>query len=60
MLRVWGQTYGNTATDLVSQSAGIMRFGDGGPQIQFSSGETGGQQGALIFTDHDSAAAGVS
>ena len=60
MLRVWGTTVGNTATELVSQTAGVMRFGDAGPQIQFSSAETGGQQGALIFTDHDSSGSGVS
>lgn len=60
MFRVWGTTVGNTATELVSQTAGVMRFGDAGPQIQFSSAETGGQQGALIFTDHDSSGSGVS
>lgn len=60
MFRVWGTTVGNAATELVSQTAGVMRFGDAGPQIQFSSAETGGQQGALIFTDHDSSGAGVS
>lgn len=60
MFRVWGATVGNTATELVSQTAGVMRFGDAGPQIQFSASETDGQQGALIFTDNDSAGSGVS
>ena len=51
--RIWGQTYGNTASQLLSGIAGKFSYGDGGPQIQFGTGASGGQQGALIYTDHD-------
>ncbi len=62
MLHINGTTYGNTANQLISGTAGLLSFGDGGPQITFDTTATpgGGQAGALIFTDHDSAAAGAS
>ena len=60
-LRIWGQTYGNTANQMLSNTAGDFRFGDGGPQIQFNTSDTmNAQAGALIFTDHDTAGAGTS
>ena len=60
-LIIWGQTYGNTATDMLSNTAGIFRFGDGGPQIIFNTTNSlNAQAGALIFTDHDYAANGAS
>ena len=52
-IRIWGATYGNSASDLVSGAIGDIRYGDGGPQIQFSTGASREQDGALIFTDHD-------
>lgn len=52
-IRIWGATYGNSASDLVSGVVGDIRYGDGGPQIQFSTGASRAQDGALIFTDHD-------
>lgn len=60
ILRIWGPTYGNFAESLTSGKAGVMSWNDGGPQIQFSELETGGQQGALIYTDNNSAGTGVS
>lgn len=62
LLHIWGSTYGNTAGTMISGTAGLFSYGDGGPQINFSTNETpgGGQDGALIYTDHDTAATGVS
>lgn len=37
-----------------------MSYGDGGPQIQFSTEEGTAQDGALIYTDHDAIGSGVS
>ena len=61
-LRIWGQGYGNTAAEMLSNTAGNFRFGDGGPQIVFSThgDDWNAQAGALIFTDHDTAGAGTS
>ena len=62
-LHIWGSTYGNDAVNMVSQTNdGDFRWNDGGPQITFDTSSTpgGGQAGALIFTDHDSAGTGVS
>ena len=62
ILHIYGPTYGNTAADMVSGTAGLFSWGDGGPQITFDTSATpgGSQAGALIFTDHDTAATGVS
>lgn len=60
ILTIYGTTYGNTAGQLKSNTAGVMSYGDGGPQIDFSASRTGGQRGAIIFTDHDSAGSGSS
>ena len=57
-LILYGPTYGNDAAYL--KTSGKMSYGDPGPQIQFSSVLSGGQRGALIFTDHDTIGAGVS
>lgn len=59
-IRIWGATYGNTASTLLSNTVGVMSYGDGGPQIQFSTGAAAAQDGALIFTDNDNAGSGVS
>ena len=61
-LHIHGTTYGNTAANMISGTAGLFSFGDGGPQITFDSNATpgGGQAGALIYTDHDTAASGAS
>ena len=61
-LHINGTTYGNTAANMISGTAGLFSFGDGGPQITFDSNATpgGSQAGALIYTDHDTAATGVS
>ena len=60
-LIIWGQTYGNDAAPMNSNTAGIFRFGDGGPQIVFNTSNSwNAQAGALIFTDHDAAATGTS
>ena len=61
-IHIWGQTYGNDAAYLVSGIQGVLSWGDGGPQITFDTNGTpgAGQAGALIFTDHDSAAIGAS
>lgn len=61
-LHISGATYGNTAAELVSGVAGVLSWGDGGPQITFDTNSTpgGGQAGALIFTDHDTVATGAS
>lgn len=60
ILRIWGTTYGNDATTTISGKASSLNWNDGGPQIQFSTSEAGSQDGALIFTDHDSAGVGAS
>lgn len=60
ILRIWGATYGNDATTTISGKASSLNWNDGGPQIQFSTSEAGPQDGALIFTDHDSAGIGAS
>lgn len=60
ILGVYGTTYGNTAANMISGTAGVFSYGDGGPQIDFNAGVSGSQAGALIFTDHDSAATGAS
>ncbi len=61
-LHINGTTYGNDAATMISGTAGLFTFGDGGPQITFDTNATpgGGQAGALIFTDHDNAATGAS
>ena len=66
-LRLWGTTVGNLQTvngsskpSTISGKTGDITFGDGGPQIQFSTGANTAQDGAIIFTDHDSAGAGAS
>lgn len=60
ILRIWGTTYGNDANTMISGKASSLSWNDGGPQIQFSTSEAGSQDGALIFTDHDSAGVGAS
>lgn len=62
ILHIYGPTYGDTAADMISDTAGLFSFGDGGPQITFSTDATPGedQTGALIFTDNDAAAIGAS
>jgi len=66
-LRLWGTTVGNLHTvngsskpSTISGKTGDITFGDGGPQIQFSTGANTAQDGAIIFTNHDSAGAGAS
>lgn len=60
MLGVYGTTYGNTAANMLGGTAGVFQYGDGGPQIDFSSAPGAAQSGALIFTDNDTAATGAS
>lgn len=60
VLRIWSSTYGNDATNTISGKASSLSWNDGGPQIQFSTSEAGAQDGALIFTDNDSAGIGAS
>ena len=60
ILRIWGTTYGDDATTTISGKASSLNWNDGGPQIQFSTSEAGSQDGALIFTTHDSAGIGAS
>lgn len=61
VVRIYGNTYGNDANYLISKTAGVFSYGDGGPQIRFGTNYAGNQQeGALIYTDHDSAGVGVS
>ena len=60
VLRIWGATCGNDATNTISGKASSLSWNDGGPQIQFSTSEAGAQDGALIFTDNDSAGIGAS
>ena len=62
ILNLWGQTVGNDASKLVSGVAGVLSYGDAGPQINFSTNSTIGaaQDSAIIWTDHDTAATGAS
>ena len=61
-LVIYGSTYGNDANYI--KSAGKLSYGDGGPQLVFSTGEnpdaSGIQSAALVYTDHDTIGAGVS
>lgn len=61
-LVIYGSTYGNDANYI--KSAGKLSYGDGGPQLVFSTGEnpdaSGAQSAALVYTDHDMIGAGVS
>lgn len=71
-LFIYGVAYGNpptgettTASTLLSNTPGVIRFNDGGPQIVFSTNSnmnipSGAQAGALIFTDHDRAGGNAS
>ena len=69
-LRIVGSAVGNDSSSkktTISGTTGLLSYGDGGPQIQFSTSEklddrttSGAQSGALIFTDHDAAATGAS
>ena len=55
-------TVGNDASALISGTKGVLSYGDGGPQINFSTSGTIGsaQDSAIIWTDNDSAAYGAS
>lgn len=61
-LVIYGTTYGNDANYI--KSAGKLSYGDGGPQLVFSTSEnpdaSGVQSAALVYTDHDTIGAGVS
>ena len=61
-LVIYGNTYGNDANYI--KSAGKLSYGDGGPQLVFSTNEnpdaSGVQSAALVYTDHDTIGAGVS
>ena len=61
-LVIYGTTYGNDANYI--KSAGKLSYGDGGPQLVFSTSDnpdaSGVQSAALIYTDHDTIGAGVS
>ena len=61
-LVIYGSIYGNDANYI--KSAGKLSYGDGGPQLVFSTGEnpdaSGVQSAALVYTDHDKIGAGVS
>ena len=58
-LRFYGATYGNTKTDLTSNTLGVIQYEDGGPRLEFSESATGGtDNGAIIFTNHDKANTG--
>lgn len=61
-LVIYGTTYGNDASYI--KSAGKLSYGDGGPQLVFSTSEhpdaSGVQSAALVYTDHDTIGAGVS
>ena len=64
-LLIRGACYGATASDMASNTAGIFRFQDGGPQIMFSSGDpfnqsNPGQCGTLIFTTHNAGGGAAS
>lgn len=61
-LVIYGTTYGNDANYI--KSAGKLSYGDGGPQLVFSTSEhpdaSGVQSAALVYTDHDTIGTGVS
>ena len=61
-LVIYGNTYGNDANYI--KSARKLSYGDGGPQLVFSTNEnpdaSGVQSAALVYTDHDAIGAGVS
>lgn len=61
-LVIYGNTYGNDANYI--KSAGKLSYGDGGPQLVFSTSEnpdaSGVKSAALVYTDHDTIGAGVS
>lgn len=61
-LVIYGNTYGNDANYI--KSAGKLSYGDGGPQLVFSTSDnpdaSGVQSAALVYTDHDTIGAGVS
>lgn len=61
-LVIYGTTYGNDANYI--KSAGKLSYGDGGPQLVFSTSDnpdaSGVQSAALVYTDHDTIGAGVS
>lgn len=61
-LVIYGNTYGNDANYI--KSVGKLSYGDGGPQLVFSTSEnpdaSGVQSAALVYTDHDTIGAGVS
>ena len=61
-LVIYGSTYGNDANYI--KSAGKLSYGDGGPQLVFSTGEnpdaSGVQSAALVYTDNYTIGAGVS
>ena len=62
ILKLCGDTVGNDASQLISGTAGVLSYGDAGPQINFSTAFTVGsaQDSAIIWTDHDTAATGAS
>lgn len=61
-LVIYGNTYGNDANYI--KSARKLSYGDGGPQLVFSTSEnpdaSGVQSAALVYTDNDTIGAGVS
>lgn len=60
ILHILGTTYGNDANTMIGGKASSLNWNDGGPQIRFSSSETSSENGALIFTNHDSSGIGAS
>lgn len=61
-LDICGPCVGNDVAQLKGSTAGVLSYGDGGPQIRFSSATSpgSGQNGAIIFSDHDAVGTGVS
>ena len=61
-LVIYGYTYGNDANYI--KSDGKLSYGDGGPQLVFSTSEnpdaSGVQSAALVYTDNDKIGTGVS
>lgn len=61
-LVIYGYTYGDDANYI--KSAGKLSYGDGGPQLVFSTSEnpdaSGVQSAALVYTDHDTIGVGAS
>lgn len=61
-LVIYGNTYGNDVNYI--KSAGKLSYGDGGPQLVFSTSEnpdaSGVQSAALVYTDHNTIGVGVS